>query len=102
MGVIAEVFPPFGEPEIKKTMQVTFRSTPGAPGGGVQLVVTIVKKSNTTTVKTIGVTDAAISEMKTAEKGAKTPLANPGEDPFLTVVCSEFVSLTTELSQSTG
>merc|ERR1719326_1171832 len=78
MGVITEVFPPFGENEIKKTMNVTVRHTPSAPGGGVELVVTIVKKGNTTTIKTLCVSDSAISDMKTSDKGTKAPLANPG------------------------
>jgi len=101
-GVVTEVFPPFDHSEMKNSMNITFRASPSSADGGIELVVTIVKKGSATTLKTIHVTNSAMSEMKTAEKGAKTSLGNPGEDPFLSVQVTKFTELVTQLGQSTG
>jgi len=102
MGVITEIFPPFADKDLKSSMHITLRATPGDDGGGVVLEATIVKKGNTTAIKTIRISDSMLVEMKTAEEGAKTPLGNPGENPFLTVLNSKFLAQISKLSQATG
>jgi len=83
-------------------MNMTFRATPGEPGGGLQLQITSVKKNNITNIKTIHVDDSTIADMKAAEKGTCVPIGNPGEEAFLEVEVSKFVELCVQLSQSTG
>jgi hypothetical protein len=101
-GVITDIFKPFQDREMRKSMQVTVRLTPEEPGGGVNMVIDICKKQNKTAIKTLQVPEWRITDMKTADKGAKVQIGNDGEDPFMMVDCAEFVKLTTELAQSTG
>merc|ERR1719450_17044 len=101
MGAIAQIYPPFGEPSIKKAMNVTIRAIPAEPEGGVQLTITSVKKGNVTTIKTIVVPEAIIVDMKAAEKGTHVDIGNTGEPRFMSVETTTFVQLITELSQTT-
>lgn len=95
--VLLEVHPPFKVMESK--MSITIRAL---KAGGVELVANIVQGSHQNAVATLNISEDKLIEMKRGEDNVPMELGNPGEDPFLTCLSSNFLKEITLLKENVG
>merc|ERR1711920_803154 len=95
--VLLEIHPPFKVMESK--MSITIRAL---KAGGVELVANIVQGSHQNAVATLNISEDELTEMKRGDANVPMPLGNPGEEPFLTCLSSNFLKEITHLKENVG
>merc|ERR1711972_858953 len=80
-------------------MNITIRAN---EAGGVELVANIVQGQQQNSVATLNISEDKLTEMKRGEANIPTKLGNPGEEPFLTCLSSNFLKEIKTLRENVG